>query len=51
MLGEIKNKHSEIIDYTFHLGSEKSRHLLIVGHGVYGRQRLPLNFYSGSRSS
>lgn len=42
MLGEIKNKHSEIIDYTFHLGSEKSRHLLIVGHGVMGDKDNPL---------
>ena len=42
MLGEIKNKHGEIIDYNFHLGSEKSRHLLIVGHGIMGDKDYPL---------
>lgn len=34
MLGIIRNKKGEKIDYTFHYGSEKNRFLLIVAHGV-----------------
>ena len=42
MLGIIRNKKGEKIDYTFHYGSEKNRFLLIVAHGVTGDKEAPL---------
>lgn len=42
MLGIIKNKNGEKIDYTFHYGSEKNRFLLIVAHGVTADKDAPL---------
>jgi alpha/beta superfamily hydrolase len=42
MLGIIKNKKGEKIDYTFHYGSEKNRFLLIVAHGVTADKDTPI---------
>jgi alpha/beta superfamily hydrolase len=36
MNDEIKNFQNEKIEYAFHEGSSKNRHLLIIGHGVTG---------------
>ena len=38
----IKNASGEIIDYTFHQGSEKNYYLLIIGHGLTGNKDSPL---------
>lgn len=38
----ITNLEGEIIDYTFHEGSNGARDLLVIGHGVTGNKDLPL---------
>lgn len=37
----IKNSQGETLDYTFHAGQDKSRNLLIIGHGVTGNKDRP----------
>ncbi len=34
----IKNSQGETLEYTFHAGQENARNLLIIGHGVTGKQ-------------
>ncbi len=41
MFGEITNSKGEKIDYEFHEGSERSRDLLVIGHGVTGNKDRP----------
>jgi pimeloyl-ACP methyl ester carboxylesterase len=41
MLGDIKNKHGEPIDYTFHTGSKESDTIVVLGHGVTGNKDRP----------
>lgn len=38
---EIKNRHGEKLDYTFHPGDPKSKDLLVIGHGVTGNKDRP----------
>ncbi|MST01190.1 MAG: alpha/beta fold hydrolase [Pedosphaera sp.] len=38
---EIKNRHGETLDYTFHEGDSKSKDLLVIGHGVTGNKDRP----------
>ncbi len=38
---EIKNRHGETLDYTFHPGDPKSKDLLVIGHGVTGNKDRP----------
>ena len=42
MNNEITNFQNEKIEYAFHEGSTKNRHLLIIGHGVTGNMDRPL---------
>ncbi len=42
MLGDIFNKNGEKLDYSFRLGSEKNRYLLIIGCGLPGYVDHPL---------
>ena len=41
MLGEIKNKQGETLDYTFHTGSKESDTIIVLGHGVTGNKDRP----------
>ena len=41
MFGEIKNRHGEKLDYTFHPGSSGSQNLVVLGHGVTGNKDRP----------
>ena len=41
MFGEITNSQGEKIDCEFHEGSERSRDLLVIGHGVTGNKDRP----------
>ncbi|MBG28733.1 MAG: alpha/beta hydrolase [Opitutae bacterium] len=41
MFGKIFNSHGETIDYAFHEGSQGSRDLFIIGHGVTGNKDRP----------
>jgi hypothetical protein len=41
MLGDIKNKHGEKIDYTFHTGKKESDTIVVLGHGVTGNKDRP----------
>lgn len=41
MLGDIKNKLGEKIDYTFHTGKKESDTIVVVGHGVTGNKDRP----------
>lgn len=41
MLGDIKNKQGEKIDYTFHTGSKESDTIVVLGHGVTGNKDRP----------
>ncbi len=41
MFGEIVNSQGEKIDCEFHEGSEGSRNLLVIGHGVTGNKDRP----------
>ncbi len=41
MLGEIKNKHGEILDYTFHASNVDSDLVVVLGHGVTGNKDRP----------
>jgi uncharacterized protein len=41
MLGDIKNKSGEKIDYTFHTGKKESDTIVVLGHGVTGNKDRP----------
>lgn len=41
MLGDIKNKQGETIDYTFHTGAKESNTIVVLGHGVTGNKDRP----------
>ena len=41
MFGEIKNRHGERLDYTFHEGEKGSKNIVILGHGVTGNKDRP----------
>lgn len=41
MLGDIKNKQGETIDYTFHTGNKESDTIVVIGHGVTGNKDRP----------
>jgi hypothetical protein len=41
MLGDIKNKSGEKIDYTFHTGRKESDTIVVLGHGVTGNKDRP----------
>jgi pimeloyl-ACP methyl ester carboxylesterase len=38
MLGDIKNKQGETLDYTFHTGKKESDTIVVLGHGVTGNK-------------
>src|SRR3954454_7629682 len=38
MLGDIKNRFEEKIDYTFHTGKKESDTIVVLGHGVTGNK-------------
>ena len=41
MFGEIKNRHGEQLDYTFHEGEKESKNIVVLGHGVTGNKDRP----------
>ena len=41
MLGDIKNKQGEKIDYTFHTATKDSDTIIVLGHGVTGNKDRP----------
>jgi pimeloyl-ACP methyl ester carboxylesterase len=41
MLGDIKNKFAETIDYTLHTANRESNTLVLLGHGVTGNKDRP----------
>ena len=41
MFGTIRNSSGEVLDYTFHAGTEGSRHIAVLGHGVTGNKDRP----------
>ena len=41
MFGKINNPSGEVLDYTFHAGTEGSRHIAVLGHGVTGNKDRP----------
>ena len=41
MLGDIKNKKGEKIDYTFHTAKHESDTIVVLGHGVTGNKDRP----------
>jgi uncharacterized protein len=41
MLGDIKNKQGEKIDYTFHTAKQESDTIVVLGHGVTGNKDRP----------
>ena len=41
MFGTIRNPFGEVLDYTFHTGTEGSRHIAVLGHGVTGNKDRP----------
>ena len=41
MFGTIRNSSGEVLDYTFHAGTEGLRHIAVLGHGVTGNKDRP----------
>ena len=41
MFSEIKNRHGEQLDYTFHEGEKGSKNIVVLGHGVTGNKDRP----------
>ena len=41
MFGTIRNPSGEVLDYTFHAGTEGARHIAVLGHGVTGNKDRP----------
>ena len=41
MFAEIRNRHGEKLDYTFHEGERESKNIVVVGHGVTGNKDRP----------
>lgn len=41
MFGEIKNRHDERLDYTFHASEGESKNIVVLGHGVTGNKDRP----------
>jgi uncharacterized protein len=41
MFGEIRNRHGERLDYTFHEGEKDSKNIVVIGHGVTGNKDRP----------
>ena len=41
MFGEIKNRHDERLDYTFHASEGASKNIVVLGHGVTGNKDRP----------
>ena len=41
MFGEIRNRHGERLDYTYHQGESDSKNIVVLGHGVTGNKDRP----------
>ena len=41
MFGEIRNKHGERLDYTFHEDADATKNIVVLGHGVTGNKDRP----------
>ena len=41
MFGEIRNRHGEQLDCTFHEGEGESKNIVVLGHGVTGNKDRP----------
>lgn len=41
MFGEIRNRHGERLDYTFHEAENHSKKIVVLGHGVTGNKDRP----------
>ena len=41
MFGEIRNRHGEKLDYTFHEDEKGSKNIVVLGHGVTGNKDRP----------
>ena len=41
MFGEIRNRHGEKLDYTFHEGERETNTVVVLGHGVTGNKDRP----------
>ena len=41
MFGEIRNRHGERLDYTFHAGEAGGKNIVVLGHGVTGNKDRP----------
>ena len=41
MFGEIRNRHAEKLDYTFHEGEREIQNIVVLGHGVTGNKDRP----------
>ena len=41
MFGEIRNRHGEKLDYTFHEGETETKNIVVLGHGVTGNKDRP----------
>ena len=41
MFGEIRNRHGEKLDYTFHEGEIETKNIVVLGHGVTGNKDRP----------
>ena len=41
MFGEIRNRHAEKLDYTFHESERETKNIVVLGHGVTGNKDRP----------
>ena len=41
MFDEIRNRHGEKLDYTFHEGERETKNIVVLGHGVTGNKDRP----------
>ena len=41
MIDEIRNRHGEKLDYTFHAGERATKNIVVLGHGVTGNKDRP----------
>ena len=49
MFGEIRNRHGEKLDYTFHEGEIETENIVVLGHGVTGNKDRPFIVGLGER--
>ena len=49
MFGEIRNRHGEKLDYTFHEGEIETKNIVVLGHGVTGNKDRPFIVGLGER--